>query len=221
MPLSKPSRIPFITLPKVVQFAVIETTAPTALQPTSFPTTTAGNALVVLCASQKAGNTATTFTGVTDTQGNKYVPHSLAVLNDPTSNTQMAAFVAFKVAGGASNVITVAYSAESGTFVAAYSFEVSGILGIDGGSGNVGQSGATASSGNFNMARARGIALACTINTSSGLSAGPGCILINVTGGFGDVLEYAVGISGSHNLQANLNGSQVWGMIAAGFYGTP
>lgn len=176
-----------------------------------------GRAIVVIVANQ--GSSGVTFTGVTDTEGNTYVPVGNGIYDNVTNNTQMQFYVAFNVAGDPVTPNTVSFTTSGSTSaLAIYAFEVSGIAAFDNGAGATGSS-ATAATGAFQVHHGQSIIFAATINSGSGSAATAPFKLIQKTANFADILEYAtLGGPGAINAQAALSGSQTWGIVAASFY---
>ena len=205
--------------PTYVQVGVTEAFAPAASPQTVTFTNpdVAGNAIIVTMASQQA---TVSFNAPTDTEGNKYQVCSGASCfdNGGTGNapTNMQVYVAFNIVGGTTNTVSVSWTGAA-QFIAVNIFEIQGISSYDAGVGLVGTS-ATANAGVLPISFGNEIVVACTCNTGSGLSVGAGFTLIQITGTFQNVLEYATQSFGSITPTANMSGSQTWGIVAGAFY---
>ena len=199
--------------PVPVQTATTENLTPSSPITATFTSNvTAGNAIVAFC----MGATTMTFTGVTDSEGNNYNPCTGATV----AGCKM--FVAFSVTGGTPAAVHGAYTGTSG-HAAVYAIEVRDITAYDTGSGNSG-TGTTATPGSFTLVQPNEIVLAATINAGTGLDPGGNdstyysIMQTAGSGGFFDIIEYNTPVTGAQNPAGNLNGSQVWSMIAGGFY---
>jgi hypothetical protein len=178
--------------------------------------TTAGNAIVVVGANQ---GSIITFTTVSDNIGSTYVPCAGATVSDPTvgGGTVLSMFVAFKIAGGSTQVELQWTGGQSSA--AFYIFEISGVNAYDSGSGHTGNQppDPTCTSGSFTTRFPSEIVIAANIITSSSISQGPGYTLIDNTPGFGDILEYAVVGAETQAATAVVNDGG-YGMVAGAFY---
>ena len=223
--ISYKSQFAYPPLPTLVQFAVVETSHGLGITPVFPNNVTAGNAIIVVCTA--FGNTSPVIYNVpTDGEGNVYSEIQNASLQDAVNEFQGDAFVALNVIGGTTDTVTVTYSggAVAGGN-AAYIFEVSGLLGVEGA--------ATNSTGSI-VANATtvvpvpithnwGFIICCSAQTQSTdptHPAGAGFVLIQRTGNNASCLEYATGVSqptlGTVLMQGG--GSQYM-LIAVGFNG--
>jgi hypothetical protein len=200
-----------------VQLApVAELSSPTSPQTVTFSNAvTPGNLIAVFIANQ--GGVGPTTPVVTDSEGNKYNLGAGTHVSGGTgaSQTETWIFYAQNVAGQTPATITVSWTGTTASFVI-YAVELAGVNAFAGGSSATGTS-ATAAVGPINLPSA-GVVFAADINTGSALSVGTGYTLIQLTSGFSDIIEYSAFGPGSSTAKINLNGSQGWGMAAAGFY---
>lgn len=200
-------------VPVPVQTATTENLTPSSPVTATFSNNvTAGNAIVVFC----MGATTMTWTGVIDSESNSYSPCAGASVAGCTM------FVAFGAAGGTAAAVHASYTGTAGS-AAVYAIEVRNITTYDTGSGNSGTS-TTATPGSFSLSFPNEIVLAATINAGAALDPGGNdstyysIMQTAGSGGFFDVIEYNAPVTGAQNPVANMNGSQVWHMIAGGFY---
>ena len=136
--ISYKSQFAYPPLPKLVQFAVVETSHGISMTSVFPNNVTAGNTIIVVCTA--FGNTSpVVYNGPTDAEGNgqgEYLD-PLIVVQDAANEFQGEAFYAFNVVGGTTNVMTPTYTGGAvGGGNAAYYFEVSGLLGYEGAATN-------------------------------------------------------------------------------------
>lgn len=178
----------------------------------------AGNSIIVVLAAGVA--TGLTFTGVTDTQGNKYVNIIPQYIDSAAGNTSISMYWCSSVIGGSGNQVIGSWTGGTSDFPAIYAIEYSGLLYFDVGSANAanGTQSDMASSGNFTTTQ---VGVIVSANIVGNVVSGPGINYVQrlITGNFGDIIEDWIGAPvGINNATAPLvGGNQDWAAIAGNF----
>lgn len=207
-----------VPVPVPMQFSSTENATPSSPVTATFTNNViAGNAIVAVA----IGASTMTWTGVTDSEGNTYVP----CVGANVAGCQM--FVAFNVAGGTPAAVSASFVGTAGRS-GLYIVEIKDVTNYDTGHGNSGTS-ATGTPGSFTLIQPNEIVVAVALGaTQHALDPGGNDTayysLAQTTAGFFACLEYNSPATAAQNPAANFVASTAWQMVAGAFYtpqGTP
>lgn len=175
----------------------------------------AGNAIIVIVAVH--GVSSDVLTGPpTDSNHNNYVQVGATYVNAGIG-VCAAMYVAYGIAGGAGNVVTITWTGTVGT-PGIYAMEYQNVHAFDVLQPNASTTGTTMTSGNFTTSYL-GVIVAMAMPNNTGTAAGAGYTKRTITATFATVIEDLIGAPiGANDATATQAPSGGWVMLAGNFY---